>query len=56
MIALSQSVEVILERFKEHLKTEYAADHLKKIEKEQEEVKQLMNRLAPMDMLVLTFT
>jgi hypothetical protein len=54
--AMSQSVNEILERFKEHLKTEYVAGHLKKVEKEQEEVKQLMNKLAQMDRRSSEFT
>jgi hypothetical protein len=56
MRAMSQSVNDILERFKEHLETEYVADHLKKVEKEQEEVKQLMNKLAQMDRISSEFT
>jgi len=53
---MSESINGILERFKEHLKTEYAADHLEKVEKEKEEVKQIMNKLAQMDRSGSEFT
>jgi hypothetical protein len=53
---MSQGVNEILERFEEHLKTEYVAEHLKKVEKEKEEVKQLMNTLAQMDKKSSEFT
>jgi hypothetical protein len=53
--ALSQSLEVIIERFKDYLKTESAIDHLKKIEKEQEEVKELMDKLAARAQFVVVF-
>jgi len=52
----SQPIREILEQFKEYLETEEAKQHLKTMEKEKAEVKELMRKLAKMDFQSPEFT
>lgn len=56
MIESYQRIQEILEQFKEYLETEEAKKHLKTMEGEKSEVKEIMQKLSPMDKKSLEFT